>query len=111
MVLFGISVARRSRVTGTPEETLHRKVERFEVEVPRGLFSTVRVPSDFSIQRTGGLASRPGSCRIMLAKAKTHGNGGSEMLVLPLTYESYGAAEPMEGLAVRLRAPGAEVRV
>lgn len=40
LVLFGSSVAERSRVTGTPERTLYRKVERFEKDGPRGLFST-----------------------------------------------------------------------
>lgn len=40
LVLFGSSVAERSRETGTPERTMYRKVERFEDEGPRGLFST-----------------------------------------------------------------------
>ena len=40
LVLFGSSVVERSRVTGTPERTLYRKVERFENEGPLGLFST-----------------------------------------------------------------------
>lgn len=40
LVLFGGSVAERSRETGTPERTLYRKVERFEEEGFRGLFST-----------------------------------------------------------------------
>src|SRR5215207_1439775 len=39
LVLFGGSVAKRSRETGTPERTLYRKVERFEEEGFRGLFS------------------------------------------------------------------------
>ncbi len=39
LVLFGSSVAERSRETGTPERTLYRKVERFEDEGPQGLFS------------------------------------------------------------------------
>ncbi len=54
--------------------------------------------------------SSPGSCRIMLAEARTHGNGGSEMRV-SWRYELYGDTEPTVGLAVRLRALGAEVRV
>ncbi len=40
LVLFGSSVAERSRETGTPVRTLYRKVEHFEEEGPRGLFST-----------------------------------------------------------------------
>ena len=40
LVLFGSSVAERSKETGTPVRTLYRKVERFEDEGPRGLFST-----------------------------------------------------------------------
>jgi putative transposase len=40
LVLFGGSVADRSRETGTPERTMYRKVERFEKDGPRGLFST-----------------------------------------------------------------------
>jgi len=39
LVLFGSSVAERARVTGTPERTMYRKVERFENEGPQGLFS------------------------------------------------------------------------
>ena len=40
LVLFGSSVAERSRETGTPVRTMYRKVDRFEGEGPRGLFST-----------------------------------------------------------------------
>ena len=40
LVLFGSSVAERSRETGTPERTMYRKIERFERDGPRGLFST-----------------------------------------------------------------------
>lgn len=39
LVLFGSSVSERARVTGTPERTMYRKVERFENEGPQGLFS------------------------------------------------------------------------
>lgn len=39
LVLFGSSVAERTRVTGTSERTMYRKVERFENEGPQGLFS------------------------------------------------------------------------
>ncbi len=39
LMLFGSSVAERVRVTGTPERTMYRKVERFENEGPKGLFS------------------------------------------------------------------------
>jgi vancomycin aglycone glucosyltransferase len=46
----------------------------------------------------------------MPAEARTYGNGSSEMRVLLSTYESHGDLEPMVGLAVRLRALGAEVR-
>gem|GEM_PF-4112995 len=67
--------------------------------------------STYSIQRTGGLASSPGSCRIMPAEARTYGNGSSEMRVLLSAYKSHGDVEPMVELAVRLRALGAEVRV
>src|SRR5215217_4364527 len=47
----------------------------------------------------------------MPAEARTYGNGSSEMRVLLSTYGSRGDVEPMVGLAVRLRALGAEVRV
>src|ERR687898_3369824 len=46
----------------------------------------------------------------MPAEARTYGNGSSEMRVLS-TYESRGDVEPMVGLAVRLRALGAEMPV
>src|SRR5215203_1857354 len=47
----------------------------------------------------------------MSAEARTYGNGSSEMRVLLSTYESHGDVEPMVGLAVRLRALSAEMRV
>jgi vancomycin aglycone glucosyltransferase len=47
----------------------------------------------------------------MPAEARTHENGSSEMRVLLSTYGSRGDVEPMVGLAVRLRALDAEVRV
>jgi UDP:flavonoid glycosyltransferase YjiC (YdhE family) len=47
----------------------------------------------------------------MPADARTYGNGSSEMRVLLSTYGSRGDVEPMVGLAVRLRALGAEMRV
>jgi vancomycin aglycone glucosyltransferase len=47
----------------------------------------------------------------MPAEARTNGKGCSEMLVLLSTYESRGDVEPMVGLAVRLRALGADVRM
>src|SRR5215204_7625693 len=47
----------------------------------------------------------------MPAEARTYGNGSSEMRELLSTYGSRRDVEPMVGLAVRLRALGAEVRV
>lgn len=38
-LLFGTSVAERSEETGVPERTIYRKIERFENEGPRGLYS------------------------------------------------------------------------
>ena len=55
LVLFGSSVAERSRETGTPERTIYRKIERFEHGGPRGLFSTEEVKRQVlppSIRRT-----------------------------------------------------------
>jgi hypothetical protein len=66
-----------------------------------------RVPTPFHFQyiahrgRTGGLASSPGSCRIMPAEARIYGSGSSEMRVLLSRYESHGDVEPMVGLAVQ----------
>jgi vancomycin aglycone glucosyltransferase len=47
----------------------------------------------------------------MLAEARTYENGSSEVRVLLSTYGSRGDVEPMVGLAVHLRALGAEMRV
>ena len=44
----------------------------------------------------------------MPAEARSYGNGSSEMRVLLSTYGSHGDVEPMVGLAVQLRALGAE---
>jgi hypothetical protein len=64
--------------------------------------------SNSNIQRTGGLASTPGSCRRIPAEARTYRDGGSEMRVLSSTYGPRGDVELMVGLAVRLRALGAK---
>lgn len=45
----------------------------------------------------------------MPAEAGNYGNGSSEVRVLLSTYESRGDVEPTVGLAVRLRALGAEL--
>jgi vancomycin aglycone glucosyltransferase len=45
----------------------------------------------------------------MPAEARTYGNGSSEMRVSLSTYGSRGDVEPMVGLAVQLRALGAEL--
>jgi vancomycin aglycone glucosyltransferase len=47
----------------------------------------------------------------MPAEARTYGNRGSEMRVSSSTYGSRGDVGPMVGLAVRLRALGAEAWV
>src|SRR3712207_4265614 len=47
----------------------------------------------------------------MPAEARTYRNGSSELRVLLSTYESHGDVEPTVGLAVRLRALGAEMTV
>jgi vancomycin aglycone glucosyltransferase len=44
----------------------------------------------------------------MPAEARTYGDGRSEMRVLSSAYGPRGEVEPMAGLAVRLRALGAE---
>lgn len=40
LVLFGDSVAERSGVTGTPERTMYRRMERFEAEGMASLFGS-----------------------------------------------------------------------
>jgi len=59
--------------------------------------------SIFSIQRSGGLAARPGSCRIIAGRARNLRRRGTRMRVLLSTYGSRGHVEPLVGLAVRLR--------
>jgi putative transposase len=44
-VLFGASVAERSRQTETPESTLHRRISGFEKDGMRSLFETERIES------------------------------------------------------------------
>ncbi len=59
----------------------------------------------------GDLRQGPGRAGGSLAEARTYGNGSREMRVLLSTYGSRGDVEPLVGLAVRLRALGAEARV
>src|SRR6266542_604306 len=59
----------------------------------------------------GDLRQDPGRAAESLAEARTYGNGSREMRVLLSTYGSRGDVEPLAGLAVRLRALGADVRV
>ena len=60
---------------------------------------------------SGGLRQDPGRAAESSAEARTCGNGSREVRVLLSTYGSRGDVEPMVGLAVQLRALGAEVRV
>ena len=64
----------------------------------------------FNVQQTGGLAARPGSCCRIGGRTKTDEDMGYDVRVLLSTYGGRGD-EPLAGLAVRLRALGAEVRV
>ncbi len=59
----------------------------------------------------GGLRQDPGRDAELPAEARTCGNGGHDVRVLLSTYGGRGDVEPLVGLAVRLRALGAEVRV
>src|SRR6202023_870121 len=59
----------------------------------------------------GDLRQDPGRAVESPAEARTYGHGGREMRVLLSTYGGRGDVEPLVGLAVRLRALGAEVRV
>ena len=57
----------------------------------------------------GGLTQAPRSCRRIPAEASTYGDGRREVSALSSTYGPRGDVEPMAGLAVRLRALGAEL--
>ena len=59
----------------------------------------------------GGLAVRPGACCIIAARCGNRQKRGDEMRVVLSSYGSRGNVEPRAGLAARLRALGAEVRV
>ena len=59
----------------------------------------------------GGLRQDPGRAVESPAEARTCGHGSHEVRVLLSTMGSRGDVEPLLGLAVRLRALGAEVRV
>ncbi len=59
----------------------------------------------------GGLRQDPGRAAESPAEARTCGNGSCDMRVFLSTTGSRGDVEPMVGLAVRLRALRAEVRV
>src|ERR1700704_575038 len=65
--------------------------------------------STYSAQ--GGLRQDPGDAPKWLAEARTCGNGVAKMRVLLSTWGSRGDVEPLLGLAVALRALGAEVRM
>jgi vancomycin aglycone glucosyltransferase len=59
----------------------------------------------------GDLRQDPGRGAQSLAEARTCGNGGCDLRVLLSTWGSQGDVEPLLGLAVALRALGAEVRM
>jgi putative transposase len=59
-VVFGASVAERSRQTGTPESTLHRKISGFEKDGMPSLFETERV------EPRGGASLDPEVRRLIL---------------------------------------------
>jgi hypothetical protein len=59
----------------------------------------------------GDLRQDPGRAAESPAEARTSGNGGRDVRVLSSTSDSCGDVEPLVGLAVRLRALGAELRV
>lgn len=59
-VIFGGSVAERSRQTGTPESTLRRRISGFEKDGMRSLFETERV------EPRGGASLDPEVHRLIL---------------------------------------------
>ncbi len=59
----------------------------------------------------GGLPQDPGHAAEWLPGGQNPRKWGREVRVLLSTYDSRGGVEPLVGLAVRLRALGAEVRV
>jgi hypothetical protein len=68
-------------------------------------------PCHFNVQRTGGLAARPGSGRRIGGRTENgRRHGATDVRALSSTDGGRGD-EPLVGLAVRLRALGAEVRV
>ncbi|GAB2581818.1 hypothetical protein GCM10027168_13180 [Streptomyces capparidis] len=72
----------------------------------------IRLLATFKLQRTGGLAASPGSCpRIAGLGRILRKRGVCHMRVVLSTWGSRGDVEPLAGLAVRLREPGARVRV
>src|SRR5215468_12411418 len=66
---------------------------------------------NLNVYRTGGLAARPGSCRRIAGRGQGLRRWERDMRVLLSTYGGRGDVEPLVGLAVRLRALGAQVRV
>jgi hypothetical protein len=85
---------------------------RQEVVRPQQTIREVRPTAPLSAYGVrGGLPQDVGRVAELPTQARTCGHGRCEVRVLLSAYGSRGGVDPVVELAVRLRAPGAEVRV
>jgi hypothetical protein len=77
----------------------------------KGKGKEISLLATLNVFRTGGLAARPGSWRRIVGRGYNLRKWGHDVRVLLSTYGGRGDVEPVVGLAVRLRALGAQVRV
>src|SRR5260221_11521013 len=97
--------------TVPPYAARRRFARRLPVHSGRSRERRLPTPLLFKSIAHRGLAARPGSCRIIAGRGQNLRKWGREMRVLLPAYGSRGDVEPLAGLAVRLRAPGAEAAV
>ncbi len=99
-----------TRKTVAAGETWAARQSRHLARTIKGKEGTHSSPlSTYSAQ--GDLRQDPGRAVESPAEARTCGHGSHEVRVLLSTMGSCGDVEPLAGLAMRLRALGAEVRV
>ena len=101
----------RTHIGRVPDRGAPPLREKLSVHNGRQGKGVCRLLSTFNIYRSGGLAARPGSYRRIVGRGHNLRKWGARHACVVVDVWGRGDVEPLVGLAVRLRALGAEVRV